>query len=332
MLVPGAVPGPAFRPAPIAVAVNGRRWPGPARALAFPVPFPCCGWKRSCTLASSVPQLHCFGMQPPRARQVARLWDHALVAALRAVVRVGGICIKDNPRPGSTAVLRTIKKNHERLRDRKESKRVRRRMNVLLLLAASVCLISAVGGKKELAAADLQAWQALYDATGGNDTWTRCAKYRDNPCKCPRVECPYTHIETIDLGDSGLQGAFSGAGPGPLRVRGWGVGGWGGGACARKTCVLPRAPRPTLSSLPRRVVQAKSAPGRSHARNSDHMLAPHAPHPSCLAVPTIVLPTIVRPLISTFFSLSLFLSLSLSLSLLSLFSRPQGRSPRTSAR
>ena len=78
-------------------------------------------------------------------------------------------------------------------------------MRVLLLIAASVCLIS-VGGKKELAVADLQAWQALYDATGGNDTWTRCAKYRDNPCKCPRVECPYTHIETIDLGDSGLQG------------------------------------------------------------------------------------------------------------------------------
>ena len=93
-------------------------------------------------MASSVPQLHCFGMQPPRARQVARLWDHALVAALRAVVRVGGICIKDNPRPGSTAVLRTIKKNHERLRDRKESKRVRRRMNVLLLLAACPTLIA----------------------------------------------------------------------------------------------------------------------------------------------------------------------------------------------
>ena len=86
-------------------------------------------------------------------------------------------------------------------------------MRVLLLIAASVCLIS-VGGKKELAVADLQAWQALYDATGGNDTWTRCAKYRDNPCKCPRVECPYTHIETIDLGDSGLQGA------GPVRIRG----------------------------------------------------------------------------------------------------------------
>ena len=85
----------------------------------------------------------------------------------------------------------------------------RRRMSRAAIVLAAVVLAAlplVAVAKKELAKGDLEAWQAFYDATGGNNTWTRCARYRDNPCKCPRVECPYTHIETIDLGDSGLQG------------------------------------------------------------------------------------------------------------------------------
>ena len=41
---------------------------------------------------------------------------------------------------------------------------------------------------RDLPAAECDAWQALYDATGGAQ-WLQCSEYRANPCLCQRVQC-----------------------------------------------------------------------------------------------------------------------------------------------
>ena len=51
----------------------------------------------------------------------------------------------------------------------------------LMLVGASV---HALKCNQDLADTDCKAWVDLYDATGGNTTWTQCRNNRLDPCTC----------------------------------------------------------------------------------------------------------------------------------------------------
>lgn len=57
-----------------------------------------------------------------------------------------------------------------------------------------------IGASELLADAECQAWQALYDATGGNE-WTGCSEQRLDPCGCNEAD-PYSPKQVVCDGQS----------------------------------------------------------------------------------------------------------------------------------
>ena len=65
--------------------------------------------------------------------------------------------------------------------------------------------------------AQCQGWQALFDATGGQD-WTRCAAYRSDPCACEaegtggvessEVVCQGANIVAIKIYENNAKGTL----------------------------------------------------------------------------------------------------------------------------
>ena len=67
------------------------------------------------------------------------------------------------------------------------------------VLALTMCSVGA------LEQTQLNAWQSLYDGTGGG-SWSRCSGNRANPCSCSRVTCVGEDMTELKMYSSNLQG------------------------------------------------------------------------------------------------------------------------------
>ena len=82
--------------------------------------------------------------------------------------------------------------------------------------AARAAADGCVGESAGLDAADCAAWRDLYDASGGNASWTYCGEYRDDPCACltfgGEIACAdrggQKRIVAVDLEYNGLVGTI----------------------------------------------------------------------------------------------------------------------------
>ena len=70
------------------------------------------------------------------------------------------------------------------------------------------------GNSSSLVSADCEAWQDLFDATGGSSSWIACQDLRLDPCACltnqGQVVCggDGSHLTAINLQANGLTGSL----------------------------------------------------------------------------------------------------------------------------
>ena len=72
--------------------------------------------------------------------------------------------------------------------------------------AAGNCGATCGSTTANLDAAELAAWQAGFDAMGGNGWTPHCSDKRNDPCGCSKVTCSGGHITVVVLSNNQLSG------------------------------------------------------------------------------------------------------------------------------